>query len=181
MLKTLTILICIAVLILTSELRAQWVGTSLAYSGTHSLLPVGKFLFASSNGYLFRSSDNGNTWVESDNGISGTADIDRVILFGSDMVLTTGFAGIFRSSDTGKTWLHCLGKGPLNNGGASIIAMGDTLFVESTGALLRSYDEGEHWQLLPRLYGDTGIWCFHRSGSVLYAGADRGVVKPGKV
>jgi photosystem II stability/assembly factor-like uncharacterized protein len=176
MIRFILFVIGLATLMIATTSRGQWQGTSLAYSGTHALLPVGQYLFSSSNGLLFRSSDDGETWVETDNGISSTADIDRIIVYGTDLILTTGFAGIYKSNDTGKTWLYCLGKGPLNNGGASIISMGDTLFVESAGALLRSFDEGDHWQQIPRLYGDTGIWCFHRAGSLLYAGADHGGV-----
>jgi photosystem II stability/assembly factor-like uncharacterized protein len=176
MARFISVVMVLATLMITTSSRGQWQATSFPYSNSQALIPFGQFVFSVSGGSVSRSSDDGETWAEAQTGIPSGSDLYRMTAYRGDLIITTGFAGIYKSSDTGKTWRLCLGKGNPDNGGASIISMGDTLFMKSGQGLLRSYDEGDHWQQIPRLYGDTGIWCFHRAGSLLFAGTDRGGV-----
>jgi|GEM_PF-3484794 len=67
------------------------------------------FLFAGTSNFgMYRSSDNGNTWQQINNGLTtapqGMLAIKDIIVVGNDIFITYGENGIYKSSDNGNTW-----------------------------------------------------------------------------
>jgi hypothetical protein len=158
-----------------TELRGQWVATSFSQPSQGPFLSVGRYLFSAGYGRLWRTTDLGTTWLEWDNGIPGDVDVEDIIQYHSDLILSTDFARVYRSSDTGVTWYQCPNIGLLDQGLGRMVLLGDTLLGDGGSHLYRSTDEGNHWEMVRPLQ-DTAVHCWHREGSVLYAGTPRGVL-----
>ena len=98
-------------------------------------------------GGVFRSSDNGDTWIEKNNGLVAT-DV-RAIATKFDGTVFAGTYGIgaFRSSDNGQSWER------INNGlfahFVRSLAIGHifagTDFVDGLGGVFRLTDNGDSW------------------------------------
>jgi Secretion system C-terminal sorting domain len=130
---------------------------------------------------VFRSTDNGTTWIKKSVGISNP----NVWCFSS--IGTTIFAGsadgLFRTTDNGETWT-IIGTDIPYPGINSIVAVGTALVVGTEGSgVYFSHDLGNTWE-----EGNTGmemapghpimnVQSLAASETHLYAGAYNGVFK----
>jgi photosystem II stability/assembly factor-like uncharacterized protein len=120
-----------------------------------------------------RSLDGGQTWTRIAGGLHDPDIHDMAVrLTPSKTVLTSTPREIFASTDTGETW-HGLGVNKLfrfpycrsialkeDDPRVLFVATGDAA-VGSTGAIQRSQDGGETWQMLPLpVEPNTPIWAF---------------------
>jgi hypothetical protein len=84
----------------------RWWPAGLAGRRVHDLVWLGPFLYAATDGGVFRSEDLGANWVPLNEGLSGPA---RRLLFplapdsGTEIFVATG-RGVFRSADGGQHW-----------------------------------------------------------------------------
>lgn len=126
-------------------LFAQWVQTSGPEGGHVGALYLdGSNLFAGTyNGGVFRSSNNGNNWSESNTGIQYTS-IEDINKSGS-YLLATGTIGIYRSTDNGNTWTSATGL-PSANGVRRLAVDGSTVYAATSGkGIYKSTDNGATW------------------------------------
>lgn len=135
-------------------------------------------IFLQDNAFLWRSSDNGDTWSQL------TIDVNvarfRTLELSPDGELFGGTYNkkIYRSGDNGNTWSELFTtNGDVNSfgfDGDSIIYAG-TLF----SGLYKSTNNGNSWSLLPSLPGTNGVLDLNvnSSGDVLAAQFEDGVLK----
>ena len=151
----------------TTDVGNPWFNIGFQNRLVFDVITSGQYILAATEGTgpgVFRSSDHGNTWLES-TGISNMS--VRAFAKNSSFVFAcTWGGGIFRSSDDGASWQSV---GLTNGGFRSIYSAGETIFC-GADKIYFSTDNGTSWieRQLPWPSGDT--WCFHYNNGILYAG-----------
>ena len=99
---------------------------------------------------VYRTYDNGKTWIETNTGFVGSEVVDLVTALDGTMYATTYNLGIFKSIDDGKNW------GFASFGIKSWYGMqlathpedADTIFTTTSGGVYKSTNAGESWKLI---------------------------------
>lgn len=121
----------------------------------NTFLSIDQGLFIGTSTGIFYSWNSGKTWIK----ILAAAQINDLLVQGTT-IHAAGAKGIYRSLDRGKNWQQVV-----SNRGVSAIYHSDFgLFATSyRDGLLRSVDEGAHWELaengLPELRQKTFTFC----------------------
>jgi ligand-binding sensor domain-containing protein len=123
---------------------------------------------------IFRSTDNGASWINLD---SGLTDVNvKSIAFGpgGEVYAGTSVSGVFRSTDNGLYWT------PMNNGltNTSILSLavttGGTVFAGTTSGVFRSID-GANWEETSATNSSAAAIAINQSNHV-FVGASAGTV-----
>ncbi len=99
---------------------------------------------------VYRTYDNGKTWIESNTGFVGSEVVDLVSSLDGTMYATTYNLGIFKSTDGGKNWVFA-SFGIKNWYGMQLATHpedADTLFTTTNGGVYKSTNAGESWELV---------------------------------
>jgi len=99
---------------------------------------------------VYRTYDNGKTWIETNTGFIGSEVVDLATALDGTMYATTYNLGIFKSIDGGKNW------GFASFGIKSWYGMqlathpedADTVFTTTSGGVYKSTNAGESWKLI---------------------------------
>ncbi len=99
---------------------------------------------------VYRTYDNGKTWIETNTGFVGSEVVDLVTALDGTMYATTYNLGIFKSIDGGKNW------GFASFGIKSWYGMQlaihpkdpDTVFTTTSGGVYKSTNAGKSWKLI---------------------------------
>jgi photosystem II stability/assembly factor-like uncharacterized protein len=130
--------------------HSQWVQTKGPYGGSVLTFAVSDTtLYAGTHAGIFRSTDNGATWIDATSGV-GITDVNTLVLRGPECFAGTNGSGIYLSKDNGVSWKA------INNGltgspcsVASIAFAGNYIYAGTyPGGLFRSSDDGEHWTVV---------------------------------
>ncbi len=147
--RTKLIFLALLSALVSTQIFGQWMQTNGPYGGDISDLAVladgegGTYLFAGSlGGGVFRSSDNGTTWVTANNGLTSTT-VSALVVIGTDLYAGTWKGRVSRSTDKGATWnaassgmtctsVYSLAVGPPGLNGKDLYAGTDDGFYYST-------------------------------------------------
>ncbi len=125
-------------------------------------LTVGSLMFAYGEGRLYRSKDNGDTWV----GINNTNYLQYIAYY-NGVTYTVMLDGFYRSYDDGDIWEKVSENINLYMTSSFYIGLEGTIYIGSTqGGLMLSNDGGLNWQAqnegLPLSYNpDVGAIGLH--------------------
>ncbi|MFN8358339.1 MAG: hypothetical protein U0264_00360 [Candidatus Kapaibacterium sp.] len=136
---------------------------------------VNSTLFAVGKG-LFRSTDLGDTWQETDTMFHNTY-IQDLCQLGSSIIIFTEFGEVFRSENMGTSWIK-IDSGIIKDYAYSIYANGTTSYLGTfTKGIFKSDNSGATWtDANAGLTNTTGnTFCF--AGTTLYLGTNTGVWK----
>ena len=192
--KMITVGLCF---ILSSTISAQWIQTSFPNHVVSCLASKESNLFAGTWGQgMFRSTDNGTTWTEINNGLP---DFYARWVYSLAVVPSSGggggtnlfagmeYGGVYRSTDDGDNWIA------VNSGlgsGINIVALGVAGSTILAGAaqqpglsgVYRSVNDGETWTRCNSGFvtqADSNVYCFAStttgSTTYFYAGTGGGV------
>jgi hypothetical protein len=155
------------------NLFAQWKATNGPYNGAiHSVIVSNNVIIVGSS-KIYKSSDNGKTWFESNNGIStSVTSIRGIVKISSNLVAGTD-AGIYYSTDNGNNWTQCTGTASLNIWG--MIVKSNIVFVGTSGnGVYKSTNNGLTWNAANSGITNTTIEhrCFAIRGTDIYVGSD---------
>ncbi len=179
--------------------NAQWTqGSGMDGGDYRCLAKVGDDLFAGSQyGGVFRSSNNGDTWMPLCNGLPAGVSVtkfmnkDTFLFAGTSYWSLTG-KGVFRSNDNGNTWV------PKNNG-IEVSPTGYFTDLYITGfaktsayiytstyqnGIFRSSDNGDTWVSIFSAYNEDSslfrqIYSICSIGEYLFAGGTSGLQQNG--
>ena len=99
---------------------------------------------------VYRTYDNGKTWIESNTGFVGSEVVDLVTSLDGTMYATTYNLGIFKSTDGGKNWVFA-SFGIKNWYGMQLATHpedADSLFTTTNGGVYKSTNAGKSWELI---------------------------------
>jgi photosystem II stability/assembly factor-like uncharacterized protein len=130
-----------------SDLRAQWIQLGNCAS---SIASVGRMTIAQCGDEIFRTTDYGNTWLDTIQPSIYPIDINLIFAWKSRFFVTADFnddqgSYIFASDDSGKTWVPS-GKGYPGLPNVMLGLGDDTLLASSfPNGIYRSLDTGRNW------------------------------------
>ena len=99
---------------------------------------------------VYRTYDNGKTWIETNTGFVGSEVVDLATALDGTMYATTYNLGIFKSTDQGKNWVFA-SFGIKNWYGMQLATHPedpDTIFTTTNGGVYKSTNAGESWKLI---------------------------------
>ena len=137
----------------SADLGASWADITPSYKPDNRVMPsginvwaAGETLFASSAGYQYRSTDNGQTWT-GQAGDSDTLMINRLpaVTVNKSTFYKAGPFGIFRTTDGGKSW-GLLTDGMVGTRLQDLVAFNNKLYAYTGFGVYQSTDEGVSWK-----------------------------------
>ncbi len=157
----------------STDFGATWLPDS-TFLGTASNIcrmpggPSGTYHFASAQGGLYRSSDNGSSWTL----VLGTSAVAGVAISGSTVVVGVDFQGIYRSTDQGASWTNVLPRGS---------GYADWTFAVNSNAIFVTFWDGwaEHYWVYRSKDGGNTFSNVELSNTSTIFPMDRGIVASG--
>ncbi len=161
--------------------NAQWQKTFGPFGWTVYHFTAGNGYIYSSGGKVFRSSDNGMTWVEKSQGI-WQWDVNA-FFFSNNRVFAAMYGGsndgyLYISDDNGETWLQHNGTGN-NNPITSFTKLGNDIYFSTyQNGIFKSSNNGDTWsQVIPGWNPKPTIYSISTVGSTLFFGEYSGLYK----
>ena len=162
--RTLKIQLLVLMLLVSGSIQAQWIRTNGPNGGYVDDFAVsGSTVFAATTGGLYRSDDNGQSWISVSNRGAST-----ICLNGTSVFASSEFSDIFRSTDNGYSWVNISFIGATD-----LYVHNGILFAGTGGAgVYRSTNNGNSFQAVNNgfLGFSTFIRTFATSGNLLYTG-----------
>jgi ligand-binding sensor domain-containing protein len=168
---------------------ADWIRINYDFDFVLALATDGTNLFVgTAYDTLFRSSDDGVSWIRVNSGIT-TRQIRCILIIGEYIFVSTYGGGVFRSNDEGDNWIS-VNSGLSSMDISSLVISGTSLFANAFGfipggaesAVFRSDDYGANWMAankglpedyIPFLYAPLNSSM--RDSSFIFAGTSSGV------
>jgi photosystem II stability/assembly factor-like uncharacterized protein len=141
---------------------------SLAINGNNIIIGI---LY----GGIFLSTDNGNSWLDKNNGLTSKA--VRSIFIDENMILIGTNEGIFISKDTANTWL-AINNDLIKTYAKSIIINNDTIFAGTWGkGVYLSVDNGNTWNQKNNglNINDLYVYSMAIKGNIIIIGTSGGI------
>jgi hypothetical protein len=118
---------------------------------------------------IFRSTNQGATWISSDEGIVADS-IHALLTFGPTIFAATS-SGIFLSNDSGAIWSKAEDFGLADTDVQQIAFLDSNIFATSSQGLFRSTSDGEKWTQISPPGRLSEVWCLFISGGNIFAGS----------
>jgi hypothetical protein len=161
----------------STDSGTTWTESNAITEGNTSILALatsGTNVFAgTSDSGIFRSSDNGASWISSSEGLTfDTIDgvfisVNALAAIGTDILAGTD-SGVFRSTNDGDTWSASV-LGLTNAHVYFIKANGSNIFCGNVQGLFLSTNNGASWKEIG--FNDSGVSSLAIMGSNLFASA----------
>lgn len=148
-----------------------------------ALHKVGIVLLAGTDGQgVFRSVDNGVTWIQSNLGLNGFALYPRCFLQqGRFTYLGSSGSGVYQSADSGKTWFSANAGLPSNATCIAMVKAKNKIYLKTENqGQFRSADSAATWLAINNVPTSflTG-YAMAALNDTLYVGSDRFLLKSG--
>lgn len=153
---------------------AQWKivdNTILSYNLRLTANNTNIFVCMQNGGGVYTSSDNGEKWVEVNNGIDERG-INSIYVLGDKVFVGSEKGNLFFTSNNGLNWTkleNTTKKGPAT----SLAINGQNFYVGSgAGEICISNNNGASWRTTGNLFGPSTITCLATKGDTIFAGTD---------
>lgn len=163
----------------SSDQGLSWVQlkNGLTSPAIYSVVVSGTTVFAGTlGGGVFRSTDNGQNWMESNGGNMALQSAVTVLAVnGSTIFAGSPSRGVFRSTDQGRNWTKLSNGLPPDdqfNFPFSIVVSGFSVVIGYQAGVLLSSNNGDSWQAINNNYSKTGAFTLTASGANLFAGTN---------
>ena len=176
-----TLLLFLSMVILYPSL-AQWSRSGdLDGRMVNEFLVKDSLLFVGTDGGVFRSTDNGSTWTQLNNGLTDTM---IVALAAADTLIFAGswVEGVYQSSDNGLTWTRVT-QGMTDTFISDLLISGPHIFAgtEDGGGIFRRLITGTTWaEITSGLFGHDGIvlssFVNSTADTTIYLGDDNSII-----
>ncbi len=135
----------------------------------------GEVFVAAGRGGVFRSIDNGDYWLQINNGITSVL-ISHLAINSNDDIFAGGLGGMYRSTDNGDNWSRIQsGMTSTNISALAIHKDGEIFAGTTTGGLFRSSDNGNNWNPIKNGLTSNNILALTANSDNIFAGTLDGV------
>jgi photosystem II stability/assembly factor-like uncharacterized protein len=125
----------------------------------------GRTIYVLTHGSIFRSSDRGENWTETRNGLDGNVEGLSIVPSIPSKLFARTATGLFTTTDRGDSWSRVLIPGVGQVDGAAVSDDGQTIYVNS-GDFHTSTDGGRTWNSVPgNGVRSSGAMAIDRSSS----------------
>jgi len=160
-----------AVIIFSTNGFSQWINLSYPDgSDVRCFAQTSSGIYAGKSYAVLRSTDNGNSWVSSNTGLTPTS-----IVFGlaesNGIIIAATTAGLYRSTNSGASWeLSASGLPSPSLSIRNVINQNNILFISTSNqGLYQSTDNGQSWVITSLT--ETFIYTLNSFNDTLYAGS----------
>jgi photosystem II stability/assembly factor-like uncharacterized protein len=157
-------------------ININWIfaGSGLNNTIVYSLGANGNNLFAGTLDGVFRSTNNGSSWIAVDSGLTNIYVNKFIISRETNLFAGTQGGGIFLSTNNGNSWTT-VNSGLTSNMVYSFAVIDTNLFAGTYAGVFVSSDNGASWRVVN--YGLTSlqVWSLGVNGTNLFAGTSDGV------
>ncbi|MEI6884574.1 MAG: T9SS type A sorting domain-containing protein [Bacteroidota bacterium] len=135
----------------------EMAGSGLPYSSSfcvYSVAVEGQYLFAGTNEWIWRSADNGNSWIRVSVGITDP----RIKIVGvkDTIVFALTESAMYRSVNHGNNWTKCMSGASAGYAFGSFISNDSAIFVlDGYSGIYRSRNNGANWTKVSAMAGNT--------------------------
>ena len=157
--------------------QAQWVQTNGPYGGVIPCFAVsGTNLFAGTyGGGVFLSTNNGTSWTEVNNGLTGGTAVMALAVSGTNLFAGTLGGGVFLSTNNGTSWT-VVNNGLTDTYVYALAVSGTNLFAGTyNGDIFLSTNNGTSWTAVNTGLTNNTVNSLAVSGTNLFAGTNGGV------
>jgi hypothetical protein len=123
-------------------------GTGLPAAPVRALAQKDTNLLAGVNNQVYRSTDQGLTWVGTG---SLTSTVTSIVVKGSKLIAGTSGSGVFRSTNNGTNW-GAINFGGLNTTVYSLVAKDTNIFAATAGGVFRTSNDSSWTAVNDGLY-----------------------------
>ncbi len=135
------------------------------YQFVYSMVELNNKIFATQNGNLIFSSNNGETW-EKVLGINNSRGLNFI---SNGKIFVSTSTGIFSSSDVGVTWVKNNAGLEYTNASVQSIAVKDSsIFINTDKGIYQTNDNGKNWN---NIKNSSGALCI--DGTTIYSGLSK--------
>ena len=154
--------------------KGQWQQCNGPFGGyILSFASNSNYIFAGTNNGLFKTYNDGQSWVNVNNGISQKT-ISSIAIYGNKVFVGTPDSGLFVSSNFGSTWVN-MNNLP-NKRIASIVAKDSNLYVATYYAgVFYSKDTGSTWLSMNNSGLYPSIYLLALNDTAIFVGSQNGV------
>ena len=147
--------------------------TGLSDPHINALTSIGKYVVAATPAGTFKSSDLGNTWVKTTEGLSNT-NVLSLITAGDHVIAGTNGGGVYLSHDSGSTWEQS--NVGLTNLVVNAFAFdGDVIYAGTQNGVYVSTDDGDSWTAMNTGLSSLSVVSLAVNDTMLYAATSLGV------
>lgn len=158
-----------------STTLAQWTSLSTAGGDQGSLCVQGNTLFmGGTSGKLWRSTNQGTTWLASTGYLSGTSSTYALASDGTTMYASRVTERIIKSTDNGVTWNQVNNGIPAGYHPALLATRGKVYAGNANSGVFVSTDEGASWASANNGITDLTIRTLGGRGDTVFAGTSSG-------
>lgn len=153
------------------SLNAQWEKTNATFGGNvNSMEVIGEQIYSCTDLGVFVSNDDGETWVEKNNGLPKKA-VYSIISKGTNIFIGTAGNGVYCSQNKGETWFS-VNKGIVNTDVRALYVFGNSIYAgtESDGVFM-STNDGTTWSASSNGLINSPFRCFIQFNQKLYVGS----------
>ena len=164
-------IVLIFTILLSLSLNAQWEKTNASFGGNVNAIEViGDQIYSCTDLGVFVSNDDGETWVEKNNGIPKKA-VYSIISKGTNIFIGTSGNGVYCSQNKGETWFS-VNKGIVNTDVRALYVFGNNIYAgtESDGVFM-STNDGSTWTSSSNGLINSPFRCFVQFNQKLYVGS----------
>jgi len=156
--------------------HTQWEQCTVTYGyPVKTMAVMGSNLYTGTfGGGVYLTSDNGESWLEVNNGLTET-DVRSLAVHGNNLYAGTWGAGIFLSTDKGQSW-SAVNSGLESIYVASIVSIGSNIMAGTYDGIFLSTDNGSSWTAYNNGLTILYTKAIEVSGSNIYAGTWQGGV-----
>jgi photosystem II stability/assembly factor-like uncharacterized protein len=104
---------------------------------------------------VFRSQDNGDSWISVSNGLTSYP-VNSLVINSSDHIFTGTEYGILRSTDNGDNWTEIMSDRQVY---CLAVNSSDHIFAGTYTRLFRSTDNGDNWIEINTGLSDNTVYC----------------------
>lgn len=147
--------------------------TGLTDPHINALTTIGGYVVAATPTGTFKSTDLGNTWLKTTQGLSN-ANVLSLITAGDHIIAGTNGGGIYLSHDSGSTWEQS-NVGLTNLVVTSFAYKNNMIYAGTQNGVYVSIDDGDSWAAMNTGLSSTGIVSLAATDTMLYAATTGGV------